>query len=457
MAESGNGRRSMAFIGIAIIGFISMYMISGVGVYGYTVAAEFGAIESVGLIFTLESVLRLATMAIGGKIGDKLGRKKVFIFAVALYIICYLLCGFATNFWMFLILRSITGLAWGLYMINIVVLISDVFGQDQGPKYAGLYQGVTTVAMIIGAALAGIICAFNWRFQFYIPMIIMMIGFILCIVGLPKVEKSAEKIDMDGAGVFFTLLFFIPLSLALNWGNTYGWLSPLVLVLIVLAVIGIIGLLIAENRAVAPVLPFKLLKNKYFLSVFVISFVYSFVGGVSQYYPTFAQYVMGIDSVTTGFLTMPGLIIATILSIVFGRRAAKTSKYRGMTWAWVILTLISGIMLLFVGNFMVGTVMMSAYVYMMISLVPQGSANGIQQIVPYTYPMKVLKPELLGVGMAFMGIGGPIGTTLGSAAAGGLMNGAGGMMTLLYVPIVGAVIMLIFVFLFKDIEAGETI
>ncbi len=456
MAET-NGRRGMAFIGIAIIGFISMYMVSGVGVYGYTVAAEFDAIDSVGLIFTLESVLRLATMAIGGKIGDKLGRKKVFIFSVALYIICYLLCGFATNFWMFLILRSITGLAWGLYMINIMVLISDVFGQEEGPKYTGLYQGVTTVAMILGAAVAGVICAFNWRFQFYIPMIIMIIGFILCIIGLPKVEKTTDKVDLDGAGVVFTLLFFIPLSLALNWGNTYGWTSPLVLILIVLAIVGIIGLLIAENKAVAPVLPFKLLKNKYFLAVFVISFVYSFAGGVSQYYPTLAQYVMGIDSVTTGFLTMPGLIIATILSIILGRRAAKTGKYRGMTWAWVIMTLISGIMLLFVGNFMSGTVMMSAYIYMMVAITPQGASNGVQQIVPYTYPMKVLKPEVLGVGMAFMGIGGPIGNTLGSAVAGGLMNGAGGMVSLLYVPIFAAVIMLIFAFMFKDIKAGETI
>ena len=72
-----NGKKMMGFTGLVIIGFMAMFMISGVGIYGYTVAYYFDAVESVGLVFTLESVLRLGMMAIGGKIGDKLGRKNV--------------------------------------------------------------------------------------------------------------------------------------------------------------------------------------------------------------------------------------------------------------------------------------------------------------------------------------------------------------------------------------------
>ena len=105
----------------------------------------------------------------------------------------------------------------------------------------------------------------------------------------------------------------------------------------------------------------------------------------------------------------------------------------------------------------VGAGMMPAYIFMVVALIPNGASNGIQQIVPYTWPVRVLKPEMIGVGMAFMGISGPLGNTTGSAVAGGLMNSAGGMMSLLYPPLIGAVIMLIFVFLFKDVKPGETL
>lgn len=136
-------RRMIAYTGVLIINFMAMYLISSVGVYSYTVAGVFNNLSSVSMIFTLECVARGVTISVGGKIGDKVGHKKLFIFAVALYIVCYGIAAFATGFWMFTIARMVSGLAWGLFMMNGFVLLSAIFGQTDAPKYSGYNQSLT--------------------------------------------------------------------------------------------------------------------------------------------------------------------------------------------------------------------------------------------------------------------------------------------------------------------------
>ncbi len=451
------GRKSAAFIGLSIIAFMAMFLISGVGVWAYSVAATFNSVEQVGMIFTLESVVRTVMIPISGKIGEKMGRKKLVVFAVALYIIAYAVAAVSQNFWMFTISRTITGFAWGLFVINLITLVSDIYGQDQGPKYAGILQALTTVGMIISGPVEGAICAVNWRLLFAISLPIMVVALIICIIAVPKVEPGkGDGSKMDIGGCVFTCVMLIPFSLSMNWGNIYGWGSPLIIALFVVTAVGLVLLLFAEKKAVSPMYPAKLLKNKYYLSIIVLSFAYSFVNGSQMYAPTFAQYVLEINSTLTGFLTLPGLIFATIITAVLGGIAAKTGKYKGMTWFWTILTLASGILLLFVKP-MVGVGAMSAYVFLMVAQTPLGAANGVQQIVPYTYPMKVLKPEELAVGMSFMGLAGPLGINLANGICGGMMNGSGGLMSLFYIPIVMSVVMIIFTIFFKDVKQGDTI
>ncbi|MGN1157146.1 MAG: MFS transporter, partial [Agathobacter sp.] len=355
------------------------------------------------------------------------------------------------------IARTITGFAWGLFLINLITLVSDIYGQDQGPKYAGILQAITTVGMIVSGPIEGAICAINWRLLFAISLPIMVFALILVIITVPKIKPGeGEGAKMDVGGAVFTCVMLVPFSLAMNWGNLYGWTSPLVVTLLVLTVVGLVVLLFVEKKAVAPMYPAKLLKNKYFLIVFIMSFAFSFANGSQMYAPTFAQYVLGINSTLTGFLTLPGLIIATILTAVLGNVAAKKSKYKGMVWLWTILTLISGIILCFVKPLM-GMSAMTLYALIMVGQTPLGSANGVQQIVPYTYPMKVLKSEELAVGMSFMGLAGPLGINISNGICGGMMNGSGGLLSLFFVPIVLGVVMLILTFFFKDIKQGETL
>ena len=347
-------RNTIGFIGLLIVNFLAMFLIAGVGVYSYTVASVFDNMPSVSMIFALECVARSVTIPLGGKLGDKLGdklgHKKLFLGALALYILSCAVCSFANSFWVFTIARMFSGFAWGLFMMNGFVLISALFGQDQAPKYSRYNQSLTTVAMIVAGPIAGVICGINWRLQFWAALALLLVGFVMCLYGIPEIAPKKEKASFDIWGVVFTAVTLIPFSLAMNWGNTSGWTSPLVLTLLAVTVVGLAGLVLAERRAQDPVFPFKLLKNRYYLAILMLMFIFSVLNGAANYLPSYAQAVLGTSSTVSGLMNVPGLVIAVFLTSFFGSQAAKTGKYRPMVLIWALASVAGSIAWFFLSS-----------------------------------------------------------------------------------------------------------
>ena len=448
-------KRKLAFIGILIVNFMTMFLVASVGTYGYSVAGYFDSITSVGLIFTLESVARCVAIPISGKLSDKVGHRQLFLSALLVYLAAFAVAAFAPSFWVFTIARTVTGFAWGLFVSNIFVLISDLFGQDEGPRYSGIAQSLSTVAMIVASPVAGILCTVNWRFFFYLALPVLLTGTVFCFVGIPDIPKKAgEHTAIDVGGCIATFVMLIPFSLAMNWGSTYGWTSPLLLGLIAVAAVGLVGLILAERRAENPIYPAKLLGNKFYLAIFMVSLFYSLGNAANNYVPTYVQYVLGYSSTVAGSVTLPALIIATILSVVFGSLAAKNGRYKGMTIFWSLSAIVGGVLYWAMTG---SATPLMGLVMVVLAALFYGMVNGVQQIVPYTYPMKVLKPDELAGGMAFMGAGGVLGNTIASGIYGAQLAGDPTMATLFKMPFLCAVVMLLFALLFRDIKSGETL
>ena len=451
-----SNKKMIGYLGIVIANFMAMFLISGIGILGYAVAGEYNAVNDVSMIFTLESAARCAIMPISGKLGEKFGRKKLFIFAMILYTVAYLIGAITPSFWAYVICRTVTGAAWGLWVTNSFVLMNDVFGNEDTTKLSGYAQSASTVAMMLAAPIAGIFCAtsIGWRLEYYICLPIMVVAIILSAIGVPNVETAKNQNPMDIGGSFFTCLFLIPFGLAMNWGPSLGWGNKTTVICIVLAIIGVIGLLISEKKAKDPIYPVRVLNNKFYLSIFMISLFYSIGNAAFNYLPSYMQYFAGVDSVRTGFMTLPSLIIAAILTIVCGRYVSKHMKYRPIVWLWIIGTLVGGALL-----FMIGSPAVAGFVFVfgIIALLPMGGVNGCQQIVPYTYPINVLKPEEIAIGMSFMGVSGVFGNTIANGLMGALINSAGGMVNCFKVPLICAIVMLVFGFMFRDVKRGETL
>lgn len=336
---TGNsGKRKLAFIGILIVNFMTMFLICGVGVYGYSVAGYFDSIASVGMIFTLESVARCVAIPISGKLSDKAGHRQLFLERAGT--VYHLLCGGGLCPFLLGVYHRAHGQRLCLGTVRLQYLCADLRSvrAERRTRYSGIAQALSTVAMILGSPVAGILCAVNWRVQFYVSLPILAVGAIFCLIGLPNVPKQAgEHSAIDVGGCIATFVMLIPFSLAMNWGSTYGWTSPLLLTLLAVALAGLAALVLVERKAENPIYPAKLLGNKFYLAIFMVSLFYSLGNAANNYVPTYVQYVLGYNSTVAGFVTLPALVIATVLSVVFGSLAAKNGRYKGMTVFWVAL------------------------------------------------------------------------------------------------------------------------
>lgn len=451
--SADKGKKQIAFGGLMLVNFIVMFLIAGVGVYSYTIAAQFESLASVSMIFALECVARSVSIPMGGTIGNKIGHKKLFLGALLLYIVSYGVAAFANSFWVFTIARMISGFAWGLFIMNVFVLISAIFGQEEAPKYSGYNQALTTVAMIVASPIAGVVCAVNWRIMFFVSVPLLIIGWVLCMYGIPDIPPAeSENASLDGLGIAATAVTLVPFSLAMNWGNTMGWTSPLVMGLLAVAIIGLIVLVIAERKASNPIIPYKLLSNKFYFYILMLMLVYSILNGAGNYLATYAQSVLGLNSQIAGLTNVPGLIIAVFLTTYFGNQAAKTGKYKGMVVVWAVFSAVGAAAWFFLGSAPSVTV---GIILLFAGAVPVAAVNSVNQIAPYTYPMVVLKPEELASGLAFMGLAGALGSTVSGGICGAIMNSSGGLAAVYKMPIICAVIMLFFAVKFKDTKSQE--
>ena len=447
------GKKQIAFGGLMLVNFIVMFLIAGVGVYSYTIAAQFDNLASVSMIFTLECVARGVSIPMGGTIGNKIGHKKLFLRALLLYIVSYGVAAFATNFWVFTIARMVSGFAWGLFIMNVFVLITAIFGQEEAPKYSGYNQALTTVAMIVGSPIAGVVCAINWRILFFVTVPLLIIGWVICMYSIPDIPPvETENIPLDGLGIAATAVTLVPFSLAMNWGNTMGWTSPLVMGLLAAAIIGLIVLAFAERRAANPIIPYKLLSNKFYFYILMLMLVYSILNGAGNYLATYAQSILGLNSQIAGLINVPGLIIAVFLTTYFGNQAAKTGKYKGMVIIWAVFSTIGAAAWFFLGSAPTNTV---GIILLFAGVIPVAAVNSVNQIAPYTYPMAVLKPEELASGLAFIGLAGALGSTISGGICGAIMNSSGGLPAVYKMPIICAIVMLYFAFRFKDTKGNQ--
>lgn len=444
-----NTKKFVGFFGLLLVNFIAMFLIAGVGVYSYTVAELFNNVSSVGMIFTLECMARSISIPLGGKFGDKIGHKKLFLIALGLYIASYAVVSFSQSFWIFTIARMVSGFAWGLFMMNAFVLISAVFGQADAPKYSGYNQSLTTVAMIVAAPVTGFFCTFNWRIEFYIAIAILVVGFAMCAFGLPDIPPvSSEGAKLDICGVILTAVTLVAFTVAMNFGGSMGWTSPLILGAFAVTIVGVILLLVSEKRAADPIFPLKLFKNEQYLCVLMLALIFSVISGATSYAPTYAQYALGSSSLISGFITTPGLLVAVFLTAYFGNRAAKTKKYKSMVMIWAVVTLIGGVILALLGllsSAVAGLIVLFAGCFALSAM------NSVSQIAPYTYPMVILKPQELAGGLAFVGLAGAIGSSVSGSICGALMNSELGIISVFYLPVIFSVGMLIYAVKFKDV------
>ncbi|MBF6334916.1 MFS transporter [Nocardia abscessus] len=269
-----------------------------------------------GLQWTLNGyTLTLASfILLGGSLGDKLGRRRVFVFGTIAFAIASVLCGAATTIEMLVAARILQGVAGAMLTPGSLALISSSIDQrDQGAAI-GLWSGFGGVAGALGPFLGGwLIEVAGWRSIFFlnVPLAVVVVLVALRHVPESRDPNAATRLDVPGALV---------VALALG-ALTLGLIDTMPLLIV--AGVALLGaFVLIELRSDHPLVPPALFGSRVFTAANLVTFaVYAALGGVFFLLVLELQLVAGYSPLMSGVATVPVTLIMLLLSAPAGRWA----------------------------------------------------------------------------------------------------------------------------------------
>ena len=274
-----------------------------------------------GYLLTLASLILL-----GGSLGDRLGRRRVFRAGVALFTLASLLCAIAPTVELLVFARLIQGIGGALLTPGSLAIIEASFRPTDRARAIGAWSGLGGVATAFGPLLGGwLIAAISWRAIFLINL---PIGIFVAWAASGHVPESRDpsatgKLDLSGA-----TLAAIGLG-----GTTYalieapeGGKTAAVVVTALIGIASLIGFFVRERRAADPMLPLSIFSSRQFSAANAVTFVvYAALGVFFFLFVSFLQISMGYTPIEAGSASLP----VTFLMLVGSARAGDLAQRIG--------------------------------------------------------------------------------------------------------------------------------
>ncbi|WP_243064030.1 MDR family MFS transporter [Humibacter sp. RRB41] len=313
-----------------------------------TIVGELHGVDQMLWVTTAYILASTIMLPVYGKLGDLIGRKGLFIAAISIFILGSIVGGFADDMTWLIIGRAVQGLGGGGLMILSQAIIADVVPARERGRYMGIMGGVFALSSVAGPLLGGWftdVIGWRWGLWMNIPLGILAIASAMFFLHLPKNTAGRPRLDVAGMGLLAAATTFV--VLITTWGgNTYDWDSPVILALIAGAIAAAVAFVFVERRAVEPVMPLKLFKDRNFtLTTIAGLFIGVAMFGAIAYLPTYLQMVTGVDATQAGLLMIPMMAALLVVSIVTGQLVSKTGRYKWLPIAGTAIVAVALLLL----------------------------------------------------------------------------------------------------------------
>jgi MFS family permease len=254
-------------------------------------------------------------LLLGGRAADLLGRRGVFVTALAVYAVSSLVGGLAVNAAMIVAARAVQGIGGALLLPSTLALIGTLFTEGPARNRAlAVWGGAGASGLTIGALLGGVLTqAFGWPAVFFVnvPLAAIVIVGALRFIPSDPPHQGPRRFDLTGA--LTGTLAALTLVAALVQGPITGWGSPLVWIPLLVAVLSAVTFVLVERRSSYPLISADLARNRSLWAAASITFVYMGTFGALPYFLTeLFQRFRGLDALQTGLLFLiPSIAIAT--------------------------------------------------------------------------------------------------------------------------------------------------
>jgi EmrB/QacA subfamily drug resistance transporter len=313
-----------------------------------TIVGELHGVDHMLWVTTAYILASTIMLPIYGKLGDLVGRKGLFIGAIALFITGSVIGALAPDMTWLIGGRAVQGLGGGGLMILAQAIIADVVPARERGRYMGVMGGVFALSSVAGPLLGGWFTeGIGWRWAFWmnVPLGIAAIASAMFFLHLPKTTGARPRLDV--AGMVLLAASSTGLVLVTTWGGTtYSWGSPLIIALIVATAVAVAALVAVERKAVEPIMSPHLFKDRNFKLTTIAGLITGIaMFGAMAYLPTYLQMVTGAGATKAGLLMIPMMVGLLVTSVVSGQLVSKTGRYKWLPIVGTLLVALSLVLL----------------------------------------------------------------------------------------------------------------
>ena len=370
--------------------------------------ASLSGLEWTVNIYTLTFAVLLVT---GGRLGDILGRRRMFLFGVVVFAVSSAAIGLAPSQGLLVAGRAVQGIGAAFMMPATLSIITITFPAEERGKAIGTWAGVSALALAIGPVVGGALAEYvSWRAIFFLNL---PVAVTLFATRESRDESMRHTIDWSGIGALS--LGLTALVLALVEGNSWGWGSIEIVALFVTAAIGLVAFALIEPRVREPMVDFPLFRSRTFLGANLVAFIVTFsMLAMFFFLALYMQNILGYSAVQAGVRFLPTTLMIVLIAPIAGRLSDRIGP-RPLMVTGLTLTAFA---LFLLTRIDVGT----GYGLLLPAFVVMGIGIALVMSPMSTAAMNSVAPEKSGVGSGILSMSRMVGATFGVAAIGALFQ-----------------------------------
>jgi EmrB/QacA subfamily drug resistance transporter len=413
----------LTMAGVLMVMLLAMLDQTIVGTALPRIIANLNGFSEYAWVATAYLLTSTITVPIYGKLSDLYGRKWLLLFAVILFLIGSALSGASQTMTQLIFFRGFQGLGAGGLISIAIAVVGDIFTPRERAKWQGVTGSVSALASILGPALGGFLTDHaTWRWVFYVNLPIGIAAMAVLIFLMPTLRTGTGRAKIDYIGVTLLIAASVPLLLGFSWaGSQYDWNSPQIIGLFIVAAVASVAFVLYESwlerRGGQPIIEPGLFKN----SIFTISTIVMVIFGMGlfgsiYYISLFAQGVVGFSATNSGFILTPLMVTAIVGSIFSGQLVGRFGKYKVFAIVGAVISVVGMGLLLRLDVHSTST-------DVVVSMLVLGVGIGVSMSL-YTLVVQNALPRKIGQASAGLMFFRSIGSTVGLAAMGSILNTA---------------------------------
>ena len=272
--------------------------------------------------YTLTFAVLLVT---GGRLGDILGRRRMFLFGVVVFAVSSAAIGLSPGQAWLVAGRAIQGIGAAFMMPATLSIITVTFPPEERGKAIGTWAGVSALALAIGPVVGGALTEYvSWRAIFFLNLPVAAGAVAVTLFAARESRDETTRHSIDWPGIAALSLGLTALVLALVEGNSWGWSSPEIVALLTTAAVGVISFVLLEPRVREPMVEFGLFRSSTFVGANAVAFIVSFAMlAIFFFIALYMQNILGYSAVEAGVRFLPTTLMIVFVAPLAGRLADR--------------------------------------------------------------------------------------------------------------------------------------